>query len=91
MGYGFIVWQIGSHIRRDQNAELSRIAETHDNAVSALQRLQQEATAPACSHDFLAEMQTIAFIPDGLNEFLYAPNGIVQCSTSQPKFEIHVP
>ncbi len=91
IGYGFIVWQIDSQIRRDQNAELSRFAEIHDNAVYALQKLQQNATAPACSHDFLAEMQTIAFIPDGLNEFLYAPNGLAECSTSQPKFETPVP
>jgi hypothetical protein len=26
-----------------------------------------------------------------LNEFLYAPNAIVECSTSRPQFEIHVP
>jgi len=36
-------------------------------------------------------MQRIAFIPDGLNEFLYAPNGVAECSTSQPKFITPVP
>ena len=30
----------------------------------------------------LAQLQTVAFQPDGLNEFLYAPHGIVKCSTS---------
>ena len=91
MGYGFIVWQVGSSIRRDQDAELGRIAEIRSNAVFALQKLQQDATAPPCSRDFLAQMQRIAFLPDGLNEFLYAPNSVVECSTSHPTFESPVP
>lgn len=90
IGYGFIVWQVSSDVRRDQEAELGRLAKIRENAVSALQRLQREVTAPACSRIFLAQLQTIAFLPDGLNEFLYAPHGIAKCSTSQPKFEIPV-
>jgi len=87
IGYGFVLWQIGSYIRRDHAAELGRLAEIRGNVVFALQKLQQDAIAPPCSRDFLAQMQQIAFLPDGLNEFLYAPNAIVECSTSQPKFE----
>ena len=45
---------------------------------------------PRCSRLFFAQLQTVAFLPDGLNEFLYAPHGIVKCSTSQPKFDIPV-
>lgn len=91
IGYGFIVWQVTSSIGRDQRAELARITEIRGNAVYALQKLKQEATAPPCSPDFLAEMQRVAYLPDGLNEFLYAPNGRVECSTSRPKFETPVP
>jgi len=91
IGYGFIVWQVTSSIGRDQRAELARITEIRSNAVYALQKLKQEATAPSCTPDFLAEMQRIAFLPDGLNEFLYAPNVRVECSTSRPKFETPVP
>lgn len=90
IGYGFIVWQVSSYIRHDQEAELSRIAQIRQNAVSALQRLQREATAPRCSRLFFAQLQTVAFLPDGLNEFLYAPHGIVKCSTSHSKFDIPV-
>ena len=84
IGYGFIHWQVGSHIDRDQRAELGRISAIRSYAVDALQMLQQDATAPACSRDFLAQMQRVAFLPDGLNEFLYAPAGAALCSTSQP-------
>jgi sensor c-di-GMP phosphodiesterase-like protein len=49
MGYGFIVWQVSSSIRRDQDTELGRLAEIRGNVVFALQKLQQDATAPPCS------------------------------------------
>jgi sensor c-di-GMP phosphodiesterase-like protein len=91
IGFGFIHWQVASHIGRDQSAELGRISAIRSNAVDALHMLQQDATAPACSRDFLAQMQRVAFLPDGLNEFLYAPAGAVECSTSQPKFDTPVP
>jgi sensor c-di-GMP phosphodiesterase-like protein len=91
IGYGFIHWQVGSHIRRDQHAELGRISAIRSDAVNALQMLQQDAAAPACSRDFLAQMQRVAFLPDGLNEFLYVPAGAALCSTSQPKFATPVP
>jgi sensor c-di-GMP phosphodiesterase-like protein len=86
IGYGFVRWQISNQVRRDQNAELGRLAEIHTNVVSALQMLQHDATGAPCSREFMAEMQRVAFLPDGLNEFLYAPNGKVECSTSQPAF-----
>jgi hypothetical protein len=60
IGYGFIVWQVRSSIGRDQRAELARITEIRGNAVYALQKLKQEAIAPPCSPDFLAEMQRVA-------------------------------
>ncbi|MCZ7595653.1 MAG: EAL domain-containing protein [Hyphomicrobium sp.] len=91
IGYGFIVWQVRSHLRGDQHAELGRISAIRTNAVTALQMLQRDATAAPCSADFLAQMQRVAFLPDGLNEFLYAPGGRVECSTSQPKFDPPVP
>ena len=91
IGFGFIHWQVASHIGRDQSAELGRISAIRGDAVDALHMLQQDATAPACSRDFLAQMQRVAFLPDGLNEFLYAPAGAVECSTSQPKFDTPVP
>jgi sensor c-di-GMP phosphodiesterase-like protein len=86
-GYGFVVLQVTSQLNRSNDAELARLGEIRSNVVGALQRLEREAVSAPCSRGFLAQMQTIAFLPDGLNEFLYAPNHVVKCSTSQPKFE----
>ena len=90
-GYTFLVWQIANFVRHDRDGELMRLNEIHANAVSALRLLEVEATSAPCSAPFLAAMQRVAFLPDGLNEFLYAPNGIVQCSTSTAKFDPPVP
>lgn len=90
-GCAFLVWQIANFIRHDRDGELMRLNEIHANAVSALRLLEVEATSAPCSAPFLAAMQRIAFLPDGLNEFLYAPNGIVQCSTRTAKFDPPVP
>ena len=87
LGYGFILWQIGGHMARDQQAELTRVAEARTGAITALHLLRLEATAAPCSREFLAQMQKIAFLPDGLNEFIYAPDGVAKCSTSQPNFD----
>ncbi len=47
IGFGFIHWQVASHIGRDQNAELGRISAIRGDAIDALRMLQQDATAPA--------------------------------------------
>jgi sensor c-di-GMP phosphodiesterase-like protein len=86
LGYGFVHWQVRGHIRHDQRAELARINAIRTGAVDALRMLQRDATAAPCSRDFLAQMRRVAFLPDGLNEFLYAPGGRIECTTSQPSF-----
>jgi sensor c-di-GMP phosphodiesterase-like protein len=91
LGLGFILWQVSTHIAHDQRAELERVTAVRDAAASALALLQRDATAAPCSRAFLAQMQRVAFLADGLNEFLYAPAGQVACSTSQASFTPPVP
>lgn len=35
-----------------------------------------------CSHEFIEQMRRIAYRPDGYNEFLYVPGGVVQCTSA---------
>lgn len=56
------------------------------NVENAFRTLEKRVTAPACSEPFLLELRRIAFIPDGLNEFIYAPDGVPQCSTSFSRY-----
>lgn len=43
-------------------------------------------TAEPCTLAFHDQLRRIAYLPDGLNEFLYAPGGKAQCSTRMPGF-----
>jgi sensor c-di-GMP phosphodiesterase-like protein len=90
IGYGFVRWQISSHVAREQRSELKRITLTHDNASKALSLLNAESSAGDCNEAILSRMREVAFLPDGLNEFIYAPGGIAQCSTSHSSLPANV-
>ena len=56
--------------------------QVQDNISSTLRVLLKTATAEACSPAFHDQLREIAFLPDGLNEFLSMSNGVVNCSMS---------
>lgn len=85
-GLGVIRWQVDSHIARDQRTELARIEAVHSSAVSAMTMLEQAPGEP-CSAKFIAAMRAVAFLPDGLNQFLYAPDGKAHCSADGTRFD----
>jgi len=91
VGYAFIWFQIANNLRHDQNFELGRIDKVNADALYALKKSKLEVVAPACSQEFLTQLKRVAFLPDGLNEFFYAPSDNVLCSTTNPKFESPVP
>lgn len=57
------------------------------NIVGTFEALHQRVTARPCSPEFNDQLREIAYLPDGLNEFLYAPGGQAQCSVNIPRFE----
>ena len=54
----------------------------------ALSLLKTQATAAPCTPAFRDQLRQVAYLPDGLNEFLYAPGGQVQCSVSIDRFAV---
>jgi sensor c-di-GMP phosphodiesterase-like protein len=86
VAYKIALWNIAADLQRQNQAALTRLTQTHDFAVSALQSLQQTATASPCSEDFLRQMQVIAYRPDGLNLFFYAPARIPKCGTNHVSY-----
>ncbi len=74
--------QIEETLARDARAELAHFDKLHGNVIAAFDELHRTATAAPCSNEFIRELRRVAFKPDGLNEFMYAPQGIVTCSTS---------
>lgn len=79
-------WHVADSIAKDQAAELQRIESVRSDIVGALSALHA-TTGDPCSPEFFAQMREVAFLPDGLNEFLYAPGGKVSCSVDGSKFD----
>ena len=50
------------------------------NIASTWAQMQQRLTAAPCSPAFHDQLRDIAYLPDGLNEFVYAAGGVVKCS-----------
>jgi sensor c-di-GMP phosphodiesterase-like protein len=81
-GTWFWRMQIDDSLQREAKSALEHFDKTHSNVTNAFAELQQTATAAPCSPEFIRELRRVAFKPDGLNEFMYAPGGMVTCSTS---------
>ncbi|AHB50390.1 hypothetical protein W911_15690 [Hyphomicrobium nitrativorans NL23] len=69
-------------LRRDAIAELAHLDTVQSNITNAFKELQATVTASPCSRPFMQQLRRVAFLPDGLNKFMYAPGGTVTCSTS---------
>jgi sensor c-di-GMP phosphodiesterase-like protein len=72
----------------DVMAEETRVASEdlltlRQNLISAFDVLHSQLTAEPCSQAFHEQLRRIAYLPDGLSEFLYAPQGKVHCSVHQ--------
>lgn len=68
---------------RDHLAEPLRL---RANADTALELAERTVRAAPCSPTFREQLRGVAFLPDGLNEFFHAPDGVVRCSTSAESF-----
>jgi EAL domain-containing protein (putative c-di-GMP-specific phosphodiesterase class I) len=61
-------------------ADVAPISALAVNVETAFAALGSRATAAPCSAEFHQQLREIAYLPDGLNEFLSVPGGVVGCS-----------
>lgn len=57
------------------------------NLLDTFDLMHAQLTAQPCSPAFAEQLRRIAYLPDGLNEFLYAPGGRAECSINVAAFE----
>jgi sensor c-di-GMP phosphodiesterase-like protein len=84
--FAFGMMQVRSAMRSDARVELKSVQKLTDSVQAAFEALRSEVTAEPCSAEFRNQLKKVAFRPDGLNEFIYAPDGIPACSTSAEHF-----
>lgn len=78
----FVAEQVSANMRTEILRSMAGYERLRDNVLSTFDEMDRRLVQPACSPAYLDEMRRIAFLPDGINELLYAPDGLVQCSVN---------
>jgi sensor c-di-GMP phosphodiesterase-like protein len=78
--------QARSALRTEAQTELKVLRGLTNNIDAAFRALGSQVTAAPCSNEFHSQLKKVAFLPDGLHEFIYAPDGIPVCSTNVATF-----
>jgi sensor c-di-GMP phosphodiesterase-like protein len=66
---------------------LRPFADRADIAAGTFAALKSDVTAPPCTPEFDRQLRRVAYQPNRFNEFVYAPNGIVECTSSMGRFD----
>lgn len=82
-----VAYEARQNLRESARENIAQLDKLDMNVTAAFTMLRSDVTAQPCSLEFLRQLRRVAFVPDGLNEFLYAPAGAVTCSTSKELFE----
>lgn len=78
--------EIGGAVADMGRDALARHAALDAKVDRTLDELEAALAASPCTLDFRAELRRFAYRPDGLNEFVYAPKGAIECSVSTEAF-----
>ncbi len=71
---------LGTALSHHIDHQLHSLDELTSKWVTTLNQLEEVDQSNACSPAFMRKLQEIAFLPDGIHEFLYAPNNKVVCT-----------
>ena len=79
--------QVSTNMRAETQRSLAGYERLRANVLATFDEMDRRLTQPACSAAYLDELRRIAFLPDGINELLYAPGGVVQCSVNSGRLD----
>lgn len=91
IGGAIVAAQLEKAVTQAAATSLEPFATLGQRFRETLVHLRTEATAIPCSPEFASQLRKIAYRPDGFNEFLYAPGGVVQCSANVARFDPPLP
>lgn len=84
---GFALHRIDKVVRDDIADSLAPYVRMGANISSTFEALHRDVTAEPCGAEFQAQLRKVAFLPDGISEFFYAPGGVVRCTVNVPLLE----
>lgn len=77
---GLFVYEVNQTMMSEARVAIDPHIRLRQGVTNTIGEMQRRLTAEPCSPQFHAQLRDIAFLPDGLNEFLYAPGGVARCS-----------
>lgn len=75
--------QLSSTLGTETQRPLESMVENRAKISATRAMIASTLTAAPCSFAFQEQMRALAYRPDGINEFLYAPDGKVYCSVGR--------
>lgn len=87
LGCGFALHRVASLVEEESVHATAQFTQLRTNLLETFDLMHARVTATPCSPAFVDQMRHIAYLPDGLNEFLYAPGGVARCSVGASAFE----
>jgi sensor c-di-GMP phosphodiesterase-like protein len=82
----FIVEQVQQNMRQETARALTGYEQLRVNVLGTFDQMDARLVTAPCSPGFMDELRRIAFLPDGINELLYAPGGMAVCSVNSGLF-----
>lgn len=86
-GIVLVLALLKNDLERLQSQEIAAIAKTRENALKAFDMARAIVKATPCTEEFAAQLSEVAFLPDGLNEFLFVPEGKILCGSTVHLYE----
>lgn len=90
LSLGLIGWYAGDKVVAAMESRSDRVMagflEIRASVETAFAAIRADVTAEPCSPDFFRQLRRVAYFPDGINEFLYIPDGAVTCTASGQTF-----
>jgi sensor c-di-GMP phosphodiesterase-like protein len=82
----YAIHETSQVLQREARIAVDQTIRLRTNLMATFEAMHGELTASPCSAEFNEQLRRIAYRPDGLNEFLYAPGAIARCSVNVPGF-----
>ena len=82
LGTGAAALLVQEGLRAEASIAIAPFAKLRSDVDAAFDALEHNVTATPCGPQFREQMRRVAYMPDGISEFLYAPDGVVQCASS---------
>lgn len=88
---GYASYETAQAMQREARVAADQVVRLRTNLLATFDAMHGDLIAQPCSTDFNEQLRKIAYLPDGLNEFLFAPDGVARCSVNVPSFGAPVP